>query len=1444
MKRSFILIFVLMMAIGFATSKTINPDGSGDWTSFTECFTALVTNGITGPLDVEVAAGTYVEAAALDGAIPGASADSWVHIYPAGGEVIVDGGWDAWAIGITNTSWVHLDGLNLQMDISNEFSNGALYVGGSTNIDISHCRIHQSGFVGALISQSSSVRFWNNFIYDTAAASLSVAMCGADANIEIWNNSFYYNYPDFGGFFGQPAQCLALTESSANVHNNAFHKDVNDVMDGGPMDSSRGIVNIEFYGGDMASFFTGSSFDNNCYYTEPGTKLFQVGFAEYYTDLSDLNTAYGFESAGVNGDIMYDDAANGDLNISSAESACYMAGAVPARWFSDDINYETREHWDIGADFIPTPTLSGTVTVDPSGTGDYSSFGELFTALVTNGITGPLDVEVAAGTYVEAAALDGAIPGASADSWVHIYPAGGEVIVDGGWDAWAIGITNTSWVHLDGLNLQMDISNEFSNGALYVGGSTNIDISHCRIHQSGFVGALISQSSSVRFWNNFIYDTAAASLSVAMCGADANIEIWNNSFYYNYPDFGGFFGQPAQCLALTESSANVHNNAFHKDVNDVMDGGPMDSSRGIVNIEFYGGDMASFFTGSSFDNNCYYTEPGTKLFQVGFAEYYTDLSDLNTAYGFESAGVNGDIMYDDAANGDLNISSAESACYMAGAVPARWFSDDINYETREHWDIGADFIPGTTLVLTPPSNLQYSVQQETNVNLTWDAPQGSDGTLLGYNVYRDASQINGSLITELLYLDEGLTDGIYSYSVTAVYEEGESDPSDPVEVVIVVTPANGDITRIDIPWILSASSDGYMLVGGVEGDGGGLYWIPDGGISTIPNTGGASDVSDNGYIAGQAFNNDGDLEATMWDVESLTPNLLGTVEGGTPMSGELNTVNAISDDGSTVVGLAWYNLGMGSAKAYKWTPETGSILLPDVDNWSDSRADCVSSDGGLIGGYAAQERSIWRPVLWNDTNLIELPYVLDDWSTVSALSPNGEWCSGYNGNKGIVWQNQEIADIVGEDDAMIQTKFRTMTDDGWTGGETANWNTMHSDPVIWNTQDGLMNAVDYFQSHGVVIPEDYELFRVRWMSNDHLTFVCNGTNLNNYQYQSSIVRLPGAHGVSNFKLAVENDTNVHATWYFDEEFSPAESIVLLRNGVQIATLPPETNDYLDEDLSLGDYVYEIYVTYAQYDNSVSRVKSIAVDLSTCLGDGDSNLDGNVDVTDVVFSVSYILGTTEFNEINFCHADMNYDSSVDIIDVVAMIDAILGNGRETGAKTARLIRDENSLSLRADGLVDAVEIHISHKDDIALTLNPDALVADYSTDGNHSTIILVEPQGELLFTADGPFEVDRIEAASDNGYVEVEIIQSYTLLSNYPNPFNPETTINYSLPDDGPVSLTVYDLQGKLIETLTQGQQLAGEHSLNWNAGRYASGVYLLQLKGDNFQKTQKLMLMK
>ena len=79
---------------------------------------------------------------------------------------------------------------------------------------------------------------------------------------------------------------------------------------------------------------------------------------------------------------------------------------------------------------------------------------------------------------------------------------------------------------------------------------------------------------------------------------------------------------------------------------------------------------------------------------------------------------------------------------------------------------------------------------------------------------------------------------------------------------------------------------------------------------------------------------------------------------------------------------------------------------------------------------------------------------------------------------------------------------------------------------------------------------------------------------------------------------------------------------------------------------------------------------------------------------------------------------------------------------------------------------------------------------------------------------------------------------------YPNPFNPVTSISYTLSNMDYVTLSVYNLTGQLIETLVNERQNAGNYTLVWNATLLPSGMYFLRMETGNEMFHQKLMLLK
>jgi hypothetical protein len=90
----------------------------------------------------------------------------------------------------------------------------------------------------------------------------------------------------------------------------------------------------------------------------------------------------------------------------------------------------------------------------------------------------------------------------------------------------------------------------------------------------------------------------------------------------------------------------------------------------------------------------------------------------------------------------------------------------------------------------------------------------------------------------------------------------------------------------------------------------------------------------------------------------------------------------------------------------------------------------------------------------------------------------------------------------------------------------------------------------------------------------------------------------------------------------------------------------------------------------------------------------------------------------------------------------------------------------------------------------------------------------------------------------------QVVTAYELCNNYPNPFNPKTTIQFSLPKNEQVKLTVYDILGREVMTLIDGKMNAGVYTVPFDASRFASGMYFYKLHTPGFTQTKKMMLVK
>ena len=121
-------------------------------------------------------------------------------------------------------------------------------------------------------------------------------------------------------------------------------------------------------------------------------------------------------------------------------------------------------------------------------------------------------------------------------------------------------------------------------------------------------------------------------------------------------------------------------------------------------------------------------------------------------------------------------------------------------------------------------------------------------------------------------------------------------------------------------------------------------------------------------------------------------------------------------------------------------------------------------------------------------------------------------------------------------------------------------------------------------------------------------------------------------------------------------------------------------------------------------------------------------------------------------------------------------------------------------------------------------------------------------------SDGP-EIDCQDGTSVCNAIECEdfeklvgeahmLPKKYSIVNIYPNPFNPITTIHYTLPENTYANLLVYDIRGRQVTSLLNDFQTAGSYAINWDAVSYPSGMYFIILENGSKSLMKKMVLLK
>ncbi|HPM36730.1 MAG TPA: T9SS type A sorting domain-containing protein [candidate division Zixibacteria bacterium] len=264
--------------------------------------------------------------------------------------------------------------------------------------------------------------------------------------------------------------------------------------------------------------------------------------------------------------------------------------------------------------------------------------------------------------------------------------------------------------------------------------------------------------------------------------------------------------------------------------------------------------------------------------------------------------------------------------------------------------------------------------------------------------------------------------------------------------------------------------------------------------------------------------------------------------------------------------------------------------------------------------------------------------------------------------------------------------------------------------------------------------------------------------------------------------------------------------------------------------------------------------------------GDINLDGQMNtIADAVLLSNYFvygLGVFTINvEGQIAATDVNADGlALSVADLVYLIRVVVGDALpypkldpNKSAEVQLALIDGVLEIQRTDYEIGAIALIL--EGEAVPELHPEAkgMELRYSFDGTDTRVLVYNSQaaaalsGGKILRIGGAARIKTIDLGAFNGLALTAKVSSlpsrYALSQNFPNPFNPATTIEFALPKTTDWELKIFNVLGQTVETFT-GTQDVGYMKIVWDAGRYASGVYLYRLTAGEFTATKKMVLLK
>ena len=284
------------------------------------------------------------------------------------------------------------------------------------------------------------------------------------------------------------------------------------------------------------------------------------------------------------------------------------------------------------------------------------------------------------------------------------------------------------------------------------------------------------------------------------------------------------------------------------------------------------------------------------------------------------------------------------------------------------------------------------------------------------------------------------------------------------------------------------------------------------------------------------------------------------------------------------------------------------------------------------------------------------------------------------------------------------------------------------------------------------------------------------------------------------------------------------------------------------------------------DDMLEACGDLCIDGEVCSSVlGDINQDDVISILDLVTLVNYVLGLNELDECQLETSDMNIDGIINIQDLILLVNAVLGLDRGLDVKldSAELIfiNENNKLymNIRSKTPISGIELKVNTNKLSNIYIEDEFNFNEFSSfNDNVQTYLAFSYDGESISSEDFTIILENTDLVASNINVILssnngQLIESkinfsesheinnldYQINNLYPNPFNPEAQISYSVPKDGLAKLIAYDVNGRQVSIIENSYHYAGQHQLAWDASDLSSGIYFVQLISDEYVSNMK-----